>query len=63
MDREPQSKKDQKETETIYPNSEFTGNTMALNSYLSIIALNVNRLTAPIKRRRPIDMLVTRDSF
>ena len=30
----------------------FTGNTMALNSYLSIITLNVNGLNAPIKRHR-----------
>ena len=43
---------DQKGTETIYSNSHLTGNTMALNSYLSILTLNVNGLNAPIKRHR-----------
>ena len=43
---------DQKGTETIYSNSNLTGNTMALNSYLSIVALNVNGLNAPVKRHR-----------
>ena len=41
---------DQKGTETIYSNSYLTGNTMTLNSYLSIVTLNVNGLNAPIKR-------------
>ena len=43
---------DQKGTETIYSNSHPTGNTMALNSYLSIVTLNVNGLNAPVKRHR-----------
>ena len=43
---------DQKGTETIYRNSHLTGNTMAQNSYLSIVTLNVNGLNAPIKRHR-----------
>ena len=43
---------DQKGTETIYSNSHLTGNTMALNSYLSIVTLNVNGLNAPVKRHR-----------
>ena len=43
---------DQKGTETIYSNSHLTGNTMALNSCLSIVTLNVNGLNAPIKRHR-----------
>ena len=46
-------KRDQKVTKTkkeqrIYKNSDFTGNTMALNSYLSIITLNVSGLNAAI---------------
>ena len=61
----------QKGTETIYRNSDFTGNTMPLNPYLSIITLNVNRLNAPIKRHCDqieektiaIDMLSARDSL
>ena len=41
---------------------------MALNSYLSIITLNVNGLSAPIKRLRVSDWIKknthkTRDSF
>ena len=43
---------DQKGTEAIYSNSHLTGNTMALNSYLSIVTLNVNGLNAPVKRHR-----------
>ena len=52
MKREPQSNKDQKGTETIYRNNDFTGNIMALNSYLSKITLNVNGLSEPIKGHR-----------
>ena len=44
---------------------------MALNSYLSIVTLNVNELNAPIKRQsirmdkktKPINMLSTRNPF
>ena len=43
---------DQKGTETMYSNSHLTGNTMALNSYLSIVTLNINGLNASIKRHR-----------
>ena len=61
----------QKGTETIYRNSDFTGNTMSLNPYLSIITLNVNGLDAPIKtqgiilKKKPIAiyMLSARDSL
>lgn len=58
--------------ETISRNNEFTGNTMAVNSYLLLITLNVNELNVPIKRqrvlewikkKRPINMLLTKDSF
>ena len=41
---------DQKGTETVYSNSHLTGNTMALNLYLSIVTLNVNELNAPNKK-------------
>ena len=51
----PQSNIDQKETETIHRNSDFTGNKMVLNSYLLIVTLNVNRLNAPIKRHSVSD--------
>ena len=51
MERDRKSNKDQKGTETIYKNSNVTGNTIALTSYLSIITLNANGLSAPIKRQ------------
>ena len=51
MKRRPKSNKDQEGTQTIYRDRDFTGNTMALNSYLSRITLNVNALNAPIKAR------------
>ena len=68
--KKDQSNKDQKGTENITRNT----NTMALNSYLSLIILNVNGLNVPIKRYRVsewiknktkqnIYMLPTRDSF
>ena len=57
MKREPASNTDQKGTEIIYRNSDFTGITMALNSYLPIVTLNVNRLNAPIKRHRVSDWI------
>jgi len=71
VNREPKSNKNQKGTETIYRNSNFTGNTMALTSDLSILTLNANGLNSPIKRHgirkdkntRPINMLLTRHSF
>ena len=43
---------DQKETETIYRNRDFTGNAMALNSYILVVTLNINELSAPIKGHR-----------
>ena len=57
MKREPKSIIVRKGTETIYRNSDFTGNTRALNSYLSIFTLNVNGLNAPIKRHRISDWI------
>ena len=60
IERGPLSKEslkvgDQKGTEPIFSNSHLTGNTMALNSYLSIVILKVNGLNAPIKRPRVSD--------
>ena len=57
MKRELKSNIDQKETETTYRNRDFTDNSVALNSYLSIVTLNVNGLNAPIKRHRVSDWL------
>ena len=50
---------------------DFTGNTVALNSYLSIITLILNVQNAPVKRQsikmdeetRPINMLPVKDSL
>ena len=47
----PKVTKIQKGRETIYRNSNFASNTMALNSYLSIITLNVSGLNVPNKRQ------------
>jgi len=61
------TRKDQRKS----PDTNSTGNTMALNSYFSI-NLNVNELNPPIKRqrvsewikkKRSIYMLPIRDSF
>ena len=43
--------------------SDFTGNTVALNSYLSIVTLNINGLNAPIKRHRVSDWIKKQDSL
>ena len=40
-----------KGTENITRYTNFKGKPIALNSYLSIITLNVDRLNAPIKRQ------------
>ena len=45
-----ESSKDYRRTRDITTNIKSTENTMALNSYLSTITLNVNGLNAPIKR-------------
>ena len=69
MKREPKSNIKQKGTKTTYGNSDFKGNRMALNLYLSIVSRSVNGLSPPIKRHRVsdwikkarhIDMLSTR---
>lgn len=61
MKREPKRNIDQNGTEAIYRNSDFTGNTMALNSYLSVVTLNVIGLNAPIKRHRVSDWIKKQD--
>ena len=63
VQREPKSNKDQKETETIYTNSYFTGNTMPLNTYPSIITLNVSGLNVPIKRHKVSEWIKKQDSL
>ena len=50
--KKDQSGKHYKGQEDITRNTKSTGNTMVLNSYLSIITLNVNGLNAQIKRHR-----------
>ena len=50
--KEDQSNKDSKGPENIMINTDFAGNAMALNSYLSIITLNVNTLNSPIETHR-----------
>ena len=57
MKREAKINIDQRKTETIYRNGDFTGNTMALNSYPSIVTLNVNGLNDPVKRHRVSDWI------
>ena len=61
MTREPKSNTDQKGTETINKNSDFTGKMMALNAYISIVTLNVNRQNALIKRHRVSDWIKKQD--
>lgn len=39
-----------KGTEKIHKNKHKTNNKIAISTFLSIVALNVNRLNAPIKR-------------
>ena len=66
--------KDKKGPEKVFRNNHKTSNKMAINTYLSIITLNVNGQSAPIKshrvlewiqekKKRPIYMLPTKDSF
>ena len=68
--KDPKNNIDQKVTETFYRNRDFTGNMIALNSYLSIVTLNVNSPKDEMaqafrldKKMGPIHMLPTRDSF
>ena len=42
----------EEENKKKYKNNQKTSNKMAINTYLSIITLNVNQLNAPIKRHR-----------
>ena len=45
----------------MYSNSHLIGNTMALNTYLSIVPLNVNGLNAPIKRHTVSEWIKKQD--
>ena len=68
MERNSEKGKDKKGREKISINIDETSNKMALNTYLSITALDIIGLHAPIKRQwmkktRPIYMLPTDDSF
>ena len=47
--------------ETIYRKKDFKGNMMSIKTYLSIIALNVNGLNAPIKWHRVADWIKRQD--
>lgn len=46
---------------STYRNKDFTGNMMSINTYLSIITLNVNGLNAPIKRHRVAEWIKRQD--
>lgn len=52
---DPKSNIDQKFTESICRNKDFRSRITALNSYLSIVTLNVNGLNAPMKWHRISD--------
>ena len=63
---EEKKKKDQKQqrlesTREHHQNSNSTSIIMAINSYLSILTLNVNGLHAPIKRQRVTEWIRTQD--
>ena len=68
-EKKDQNNKDYKGPENTTRNTNSTGNTRALNSYISVITLNVNGLNAPIKdigyqnglKKVSINMLPTRD--
>ena len=59
--KETKSNKDQKGPEKVTGNTNSTGNTKAVSSYLSIITLNADRLKAPIKRQRVSEWLKKQD--
>ena len=63
LSKENQSNIDQKGTEPIYGNSNFTGNTMALSSSLLTVTLNVNGLNAPIRRHRVSDWILKKSIY
>jgi len=59
--KDPKSDIQQKFTGTIYKHKDFTGIMMTINSYVSIITLNMNSLNAPIKRHRVVDRIKRQD--
>lgn len=62
MKRKPKTNINQKGTEMIYRNSNFTGNMRALDSYHSLVTLNINGLNVPAKRHRLSDWVKKQDS-
>ena len=52
---------EKKGMEKNYKNNCKTINNMTINTYLSIITLNVNRLNAPIKRQRVMKWIKKQD--
>ena len=58
---DPVNKEKAQKTEAICRNTDCTGNIMALNSYLSIVTLNMNGLNAPVKRHRISDRIKKQD--
>ena len=55
------SNKDYKGPENTTRNSNSTSIIIAMNSYLSVLSLNVNGLNAPIKRHRVIEWIRKQD--
>ena len=53
--------KDQKGPENTTRNSNSTSNIMAINSYISVLTLNVNGLNAPTKRHRVTEWIRKQD--
>ena len=59
--KKTKSNKEWKGPEIITRNTNSTGNMMALNSYLSVLTLNVNGLSVPIKRHRVTEWMRKQD--
>ena len=58
--KRPKPTKTRKDQRTP-PNSNSTSNIMAINSYLSVLTLNVSGLNAPIKRHRVTEWIRKQD--
>ena len=48
---------------TIYMNNHLTGNTVELNSFLSVVTLNVSGVNAPIKRHRVSEWIKKKNQY
>ena len=59
--KKTKSNKDQKGPKNTTRNSNSTRNIMAINSYLSVLTLNVNGLNAPIKRHKVTEWIRKQD--